>query len=71
MLHICKDSGRSRECIKLPFLRKLQFTPPSSVQWIQNKTDAGPLGALFQEERIFPYGPAPKKGKRLHVSSKL
>ena len=25
MLHICEDSGKSRECIKLQFQRKLQF----------------------------------------------
>ena len=48
MLHKCKDSGGSRECIKLQFRRKIQF-----VQCVRNKTDAGPLGALFREERIF------------------
>ena len=45
--------GSSRERIKLQFLRKLQFTLPSTVQCMQNKTDAGPLGALLREERIF------------------
>ena len=60
MLRICKDSGRSEECIKLQFLRKLQLTLPSSVQCMQNKTDPGPLGALFREERIFPFDPEPE-----------
>ena len=56
MLHKCTDSGSSgssREGIKLQFQQKLQFTLPSSVQCMQDKTDAGPLGALLREERIF------------------
>ena len=46
-------NGSSGERIKLQFLRKLQFTLPSTLQCMQNKTDAGPLGALLREERIF------------------
>ena len=53
MLHKSTVNSSSRECIKLQFLRKLQFTVPSTVQSMQNKTDAGPLGALLREERIF------------------
>ena len=53
MLHKRTVNGSSRERIKLQFLRKLQFTLPSTVQSMQNKTDAGPLGALLREERIF------------------
>ena len=53
MLHKCTVNGSSRECSKLQFQRKLQFTPPSSMQCMQDKTDAGPLGALLREERIF------------------
>ena len=34
MLHICKDSGRSRECIKLQFLQKLQLLLAGSLgEW--------------------------------------
>ena len=53
MLHKCTVNGTSKECIKLQFQRKLQLTLPSSMQCIQDKTDAGPLGALLREERIF------------------
>ena len=70
MLHICKDSGRSRECIELQFQRKLQFTLPSSMQCMQIKTVAGPLGALFRQERIFPIDPVSVKAKDRYVSSK-
>ena len=53
MLYKHTVNGSSRDGIKLQFLRKLQFTLPSTVQCMQNKTDAGPLGALLREERIF------------------
>ena len=68
MLHMCRESGRSKECIKRQILRKLQFTLPSSVQCMQNKSVAGPLGALFREERIFPLDPEPVIAiKEVHV----
>ena len=53
MLYKHTVNGSTRERIKLQFLRKLRFTLPSTVQCMQNKTDAGPLGALLREERIF------------------
>ena len=53
MLYKHTVNGSSRERIKLQFLQNLQFALPSTVQCMQNKTDAGPLGALLREERIF------------------
>ena len=47
-------SGKCKECFKLQFQWKLQCTLPSSVQCMQNKSIASPLGTLFLKERIFP-----------------
>ena len=52
MLYKHTANSGSRERIKLQFRRKLQFTLPSTVQCMQNKTDAGPLRALLREEKI-------------------
>ena len=71
MLHKCTVNGSSRERIKLQFQRKLQFTLPSSVQCMQDKTNAGPLGALLREERIFLMAQRQKIKIKHVVESKL
>ena len=67
MLYKHTVNGSSKEKIKLQFLQKLQFTLPSTVQCMQNKTDTGPLGALLREERIFLMAQKRQKRHSKHV----